>query len=154
MDYCFLSKTMLFRGIAIEEMESMLQCLGVQQKQFPKEAVIYHAGDVVESMGLVLSGSVRIESVDLWGNKSLLDSIGPGFVFAETYACIPGEPLMVTVVAAEASEILFLNVGRLLQTCPSACTHHSKLVRNLLSVSAQKNLNLSRRMFHTTSKTI
>ena len=40
MDYCFLSKTMLFRGIAIEEMESMLQCLGVQQKQFPKEAVI------------------------------------------------------------------------------------------------------------------
>lgn len=154
MDNRFLTKTMLFRGIAAEEIEPMLQCLGVRRKQFLKDEVIYHAGDVVQAMGLVLSGSVHIESDDLWGNKSLLDCIGPGFVFAETYACIPGEPLMVTVVAAESSEVLFLDVGRVLQTCPSACAHHSKLIRNLLSVSAQKNLTLSRRIFHTTSKTI
>lgn len=154
MNYSFLSKTAMFHGIPAEEIAPMLQCLEGKRKQFSKGETIYHAGDFVQSMGLVLSGSVHIENDDLWGNKTLLDSIGPGFVFAETYACVQNEPLMISVVAAEDTEVLFLDVGRLLRVCPSACTHHSKIIRNLLAISAQKNLNLSRRIFHTTSKTI
>lgn len=61
---------------------------------------------------------------------------------------------MVDVVAAEESQVLFLNVERVLQVCPHTCAHHSKLIRNLLLLSAQKNLNLSRKIFHTASKTI
>ena len=154
MDVNFLSKTVLFSEVAPEEIESMLECLGTEQKSFEKGTVLYHAGDLVQSMGLVLSGRVQIENDDLWGNKSVLDSIGPGRVFAETYACVPKEPLMVNVVAAEASDILFLNIGRILKTCPAACSHHSRLIRNLLTLTAQKNLNLSRRIFHTSSKSI
>ena len=56
---------------------------------------------------MVLTGSVLIESDDLWGNTTVLDSVGPGQIFAETYACAPGEPLMVNVVAAEPAEVLF-----------------------------------------------
>lgn len=154
MNYIFLTKTMLFRGCTAEEVESMLQCLGAESKTFAKGEVIYHAGDAVTAMGLVLSGSVNIENDDVWGNKSILGNVSPGQVFAETYACVPGEPMMVNVVAAEAAEVLFLHTSRLLQTCPSACTFHSKLIRNLLTVMAQKNLNLSRRIFHTSSKSI
>lgn len=154
MNVDFLSKTVLFSDVAPEDIESMLICLGTEQKYFEKGAVIYHAGDLVSSMGLVLSGRVHIENDDLWGNKSVLDSIEPGRVFAETYACVPTEPLMVNVVAAEPSDILFLNVGRILKTCPTACPHHSRLIRNLLTLTAQKNLNLSRRIFHTASKSI
>ena len=154
MDYQFLQKTPLFSGSSLDEVKSMLDCLGAEQKTFAKGETIYHAGDTAQSMGLVLSGRVQIENDDLWGNKSVLDRIGPGLVFAETYACIPDEPLMVTAVASEPSEILFLNGARILQTCPSACLHHSKLIRNLLTISAQKNLNLSRRIFHTSSKSI
>ena len=36
----------------------------------------------------------------------------------------------------------------------NACEFHQNLVQNLLAISAQKNLNLSRRIFHTSSKTI
>ena len=61
---------------------------------------------------------------------------------------------MVNVVAAEAAQILFLNVSRVLQVCPNACGHHNTLIRNLLALSAQKNLNLSRKIFHTSPKTI
>ncbi|WP_411337787.1 Crp/Fnr family transcriptional regulator [Ruminococcus gauvreauii] len=154
MDYFFLSKTLLFRGDSPEEIKIMLDCLGCEQKTFKRGEVIYRSGDIVQSLGIVLSGRAQIENDDLWGNKSILDSVGPGQVFAETYACVPGEPLMVSVIAAEASEILFLNIGRVLKTCPNACQHHSRLVSNLLTISAQKNLNLSRRIFHTSSKSI
>lgn len=154
MDVLFLSKTLLFRGTTPQEVQSILECHQAEKKHYQKSDVIYHAGDSVTSLGMVLSGSVSIENDDLWGNKSILDRIGPGQVFAETYACVSGEALMVSVVAAEASDILFMNVSRLLRICPHACEHHGKLIRNLLTISAQKNLNLSRRIFHTSSKSI
>lgn len=154
MDFHFLENTLLFQGVHGSEIQAMLSCLGMEQKHFDKGAVIFHAGNPVQSLGLVLSGRISVENDDPWGNKSILDSIGPGFVFAETYACIPGEPLMVNVVASESSQVLFLNAGRILQTCPASCPHHSRLIHNLLAITAQKNLNLSRRIFHTSSKSI
>ena len=128
MDYQFLQKTPLFSDSSIDEIKSMLNCLEAEKKKFAKGDVIYRAGDTVQSMGLVLSGRVQIENDDLWGNKSVLDSIAPGMVFAETYAFLPGEPLMVSAVASEPSEILFLNGARILQSCPNACIHQLKAV--------------------------
>lgn len=154
MDKIALSKTALFRGVTPEELEAMLVCLGADQRQFAKRQMICRTGEIVSSLGLVLSGSVLIETDDFWGNTTVLDSVGPGQVFAETYACTPGEPLMVNVVAAEPAEVLFLKIGKLLAVCSRACDCHNKLIRNLLALSAQKNLSLSRKIFHTSAKSI
>lgn len=154
MDYSFLSETILFQGISEADIEKILVCLGAVEKSYTKDEVIYHAGDFVESMGLVLTGSVNIENNDLWGNKSILNHITKGQIFAETYACIPDEPLMVSVAAAESANVLFLKTSHLLKSCTRACTYHHRLLRNLLTVTAQKNLNLSSRILHTSSKTI
>ena len=154
MDYLFLSNTMLFHGTTPEEVKTMLGCLQAEQKTFRKGQMIYRAGDAVSSMGLILSGSVSIENDDIWGNKSILDTATAGQVFAETYACVPAEPMMVSVVASAPTEVLFLNVKRILSLCPNSCSHHAKIIQNLLSISARKNLNLSRRIFHTSAKSI
>ncbi len=154
MDYFFLSRTLLFRGTTEEETKSMLDCLGSFTRTYDKGDTICHAGETVENMGLVLRGGVHIESYDLWGNRSLLGYAGAGQIFAETYACIPGEALMVNVVAAESCEILFMNAARLLTVCPNSCAHHNRLIRNLLRITAEQNLALSRRILHTSSKSI
>lgn len=154
MDYSFLSNTMLFRGTTPEEVKSMLSCLGSFSRQYEKDCTIYHTGEIIENMGLILSGSVDIENYDIWGNRSLLGRAGAGQIFAETYAYIPGEPLMVDVTSCEKSEILFLNASKLITTCRNSCTYHNRLIGNLLQISAQKNLTLSRRILHTSSKTI
>jgi CRP-like cAMP-binding protein len=150
----FLIDTVLFRGTKEEEARAMLKCLGAFEKQYGKDDVIFHTGECIENMGLVLSGSVNIEIYDLWGNKSILGHVEAGQIFGETYACIPGEPLMVDVTTCEKSEILFMNAVRLLTTCPNSCAHHNKLIQNLLQLSARKNLALSRRSLHTSSKSI
>ena len=154
MDFNFLSKTVLFRGMTGTDIENMLDRLGAKQRHFSKGEIIFQAGDVIRSLGLVLSGHVNIENDDIWGNKSILDNIGPGQVFAETYACIPGEPMMVRVVASEAVDVLFLNVGQGIQNSSGENPGWGRLIQNLLAVSAQKNLNLSRRIFHTSPKSI
>lgn len=154
MDHLFLSQTLLFRGISPEELRQLLPCLRAERRQYSRGSLIFRTGDPVSAMGLVLSGSVSIEHDDVWGNKSILDHVRPGQVFAETYACLPGTPLMISAAAAEPSEVLFLSAQRLLHPCSNACDFHSKLVQNLLTITSQKNLNLSRRIFHTSSKSI
>lgn len=154
MDYLFLSQTPLFRGASPEEVEAMLTCMRSEVREFPRDCVIYRAGDVVSAMGLILSGSVSIENVDVWGNRTLLDRARSGQVFAETYTCVPGEPLMISVVAAEPTKVLFLDMTRVLHLCSNACSFHAKLIRNLLTIASQKNIHLSRRIFHTSAKSI
>lgn len=154
MDYLFLSKTMLFRGISPEEIQSMMGCLQGISKKYAKGSIIHHAGETISTMGLILSGSVCVESDDVWGNKSILDKVSAGHIFAENYACLPGEPLMVNIVAAEATEILFMRTDCMFTVCSNTCGFHNQLIRNMLTLSAQKTLNLSRRILHTSSKSI
>lgn len=132
----------------------MLQCLQASCRTYRKNETICRSGDQIHSLGMVLLGSVNIENDDVWGNKNILDNVGAGQVFAETYACLPEEPLMVSVTAAEDCEILFLNVEKILTTCPAACPHHVRLIRNLVSVMARKNMNLTHKIFHTSPKSI
>ena len=65
------------------------------------------------------------------GNSSVLGNVAPGSVFGEVYACIPGQPMLVTVSAVEDTSVLFMNVGRVLTTCSKSCIFHTKLVQNL-----------------------
>jgi CRP-like cAMP-binding protein len=107
----------------------------------------------VNDIGLVLSGSVRIEHSDYFGNNSILAFVNAGDVFAKAYACIPDEPLMIDVVANEDCEILFINVPKLFEPC-NLCHSRNRLIQNLVLIGARKNLQLSKRSIHTTPKTI
>ncbi len=153
MDYNFLSKTKLFMGCTAKEIEHMLICLKHKVKKFDKNQYIYNVGQVVTDLCLILSGSVQVENVDVVGNKSILDIVKQGDIFAESYACIPDQPILVDVKTCEDTEILFINIPALFSESNS-CGHGAKLIQNLLRVSSKKNLNLSMKIFHSSSKTI
>lgn len=149
-----LSNTQLFRGLEEHEITSLLSCLNTVTRSYKKGEIILSEGMITENIGVVLSGMVLISYGDIWGYTSILGNAAPGCVFAEVYACIPGQPLLITVSAAEPATVLFMNVGRVLTSCSNTCPFHARLARNLLTVCADKSLQLSRRMKHTTSKSI
>ena len=138
----------IFSGISEEETEKMLHCLEVRPETFQKEEYILRAGDRVEAFGLVITGKVMIIQEDFWGNRNILAAVGAGHCFAETFACSPGAVLNVSVIAETNVQVLFLNVKRILTTCPSTCSHHSRMIRNLLSELAEKNLRLNEKITH------
>lgn len=149
-----LANTQLFRGMEPSNIDEMLGCLLAKERTYKKGETIFPEGSPTEQIGVVLTGRAVIELVDVWGNNSVLSSIGPGGAFAEAYACVPGEPLMVNVTAAEDTEALLLNIRRVLEPCSKVCPYHVRLVRNLLALCAGKNLQLSRRVLHTGPKSI
>lgn len=153
MDLQNLENTELFRGASRAELEEMLRCLDTEIRRYRKGETILRMGDRTRRLGLVLSGGVTLENDDAWGKRTVLGHVGEGEVFAETYACLPDQPLMVNAVAAAETRVLFLDVGRLFSGQPG-CVHQRVLVRNLLNITARKNLALSRRNFYTSSRTI
>ena len=149
-----LTRAKIFQNISGAELQSLLKCLGAYERTYGKGEVIYSAGCAISAMGLVLEGQVLIGQTDLWGNQNIFGQVGPGQVFAETYACAPDTKMMVDAIAAQESRILFLNVRKILTTCPAACAFHSQLISNLLTVMAVKNLNLSRKINYISHKSI
>ena len=154
MDTRQLQKSMLFRGMTETEISYALQVLEAREKNFQKSETLLIAGTITERMGLVLEGSVTIESNDVWGNRTIISHVGKGQVFAETYALLENEPMLVDVTASEDCRILFLRSGRIQSLKSSPEPWALKYVTNLLTISMHKNLILSGRSFHTAPKTI
>lgn len=151
MDINTLGKTILFKEMSEDEIKSCLKELRSHEKKYKKGSIIFHAGDQTDRMGLVLNGSVTIESNDMWGNCTILTHVPTGQFFAETYALLPGEVMLVDVKANEDCLILFITVGNIFLEATSS-SWKEKLTRNLLIISTHKNLTLSGRSFHTASK--
>ena len=154
MNTDFLCGTALFNGIKKEEINGLLKCLNAFTKKYGKGEYICRCGDTAENIGLVLSGAVIIKNDDFWGNQSVLAHIAAGQVFAESYALIKNQPLLVDAVAAVKAEVLFINGGKINSPCGNLCPCHKKITDNLLRISALKNVRLSRRILYTSSKTI
>lgn len=151
MEESALSKYMLFRGMNENEIKDALNLLEAKERNYEKDETILYAGDKTAYMGIVIDGSVTVESNDMWGNRTILSHVGKGQYFAETYALLQNEPLLVDVSANQKCTILFLRIR--------AAEGHdrplsAKLLTNLLTISAHKNLHLAGRSFHTSPKSI
>ncbi len=158
MDFSFLQKTKLFSNLSDDEINTVLKSLKAYVKDYKKDEAVYLAGDCVDFFGMIISGGVNIERYDVWGNKTILSHVQKGQIFAETYVCLKNEPLMVSVFAAKDTKILFLNPSGILNSDILSNENEKNcfwiFVKNLLEISSQKNLNLSKRIFHTSPKTI
>lgn len=143
----------IFRNLSDEEIIGMLPCLNAKEQNFKKNEVIYRPGDQVRKIGLVVSGAVRIEKIDYWGNRKIISVIEPGQIFGEAYAGMKTIPMEMEVLAAVPSVILFMEVGKILTTCGNSCEFHSKMIRNMVYVLAERNYKLTQKMDHLTQKT-
>ena len=126
------------KGLTDKEILSILHCVNATVISKKRDSYIFRAGDITEVMGLVVSGCVLIIQEDIWGHRNILSKCHAGDFFGEPYAASQRAVLNISVVADEDCEIILLNVKRLLITCPTACEHHQKLIRNLVSVLANK----------------
>lgn len=142
-----------FDGITPEEYDEMQSCGEIRTVQYPKGSVLFHTGDKTREFGILLSGEIHIENIDLWGNRMILHNISRGQAFAETYAFCD-VPIMVDVIAAQDCTVFFIPIHSLLAPCNRDKTWYNKLLYNLLLLSTGKNLSWSNRMFCISSKSI
>ena len=131
----------LFEGVSaqqIEDMSTFSQEVGklhLRLKRYKKGAAVCSAGEVISSFGLVKSGRIIIERAGFGGESALIGTAGAGQLFAEVYAC-SRQPMMVTARAEGECEVA------------------ERVLKNLLRITAAKNLALTRKISCITPRTI
>ena len=151
--HSIMSQCPLFDGIEMEDLSAMMGCIGGKTATAQKNQSICREGDPATHVGMVLSGAVRLEREDYYGNRSIVAHIGPGELFGETYACAGIKNLPISVVADEDSQVLLMDCRRITTTCSHACAFQSRIIFNLLRVVAGKNLVYDQKIQVTSRRT-
>ena len=153
-DYLQILQTcQLFEGIDNGDIPGMLDCLGAIVRKAGKNSEIMAEGIPADYVGILLSGSAQIEKQDYYGNRSIVNKIAPGELFAESFACAGVKSLPVQVIANEDCEYMLINCQRITVGCSNACCFHSRLIFNLLGIVARRNLAFHQKQEITSHKT-
>ena len=80
-----LKRTQMFSGVSVEEIESMLSCLGARLCEFDKGECVIRQGERLSDILILADGNLYIQKDDYWGNRSILGQISAGEMFGEAY---------------------------------------------------------------------
>lgn len=136
----------LFDGIERGNMDAMLGCTGYHIGSYQKGQVVILEEEHILHVGIVLSGAVDMIKEDVWGNKTILTRMGKNELFGETFACGDDNRSVVTFIAPEETEVLFIPFHKMMHTCTHACVFHQRMVENMVRIIANKNRDLMRKV--------
>ena len=149
-----LSHMPLFYGIDVKDMPSMLQCLGSYKKQYLKNEFIFLEGENIQSIGIILSGTVHMIKEDYEGNSTLLVCMKEGELFGETFACGVAPDSKVSFLTTTLTTVLFLPFSKVIHSCQLPCTFHHRLIENMVRLISIKNVQLMNKVEIVSKKTL
>lgn len=148
-----LKNCALFAQIDDRDIPGMLNCLGAVIKTVKKNQYIMTEGEPAFYVGILLAGSAHVVKQDFYGNRTIVASVEPGALFAESFACAGVAAMPVSVVAGEDSTVMLIPCQRITVGCANACAHHSQMIYNLLQIVAVKNLEFHQKLEITANRT-
>ena len=149
-----LQKTTLFAGIPQNDLLKLFECIRPRKKEIKKDAFVFHAGDDIRFVYLIVSGSMHIIDEDFWGNSSIVETMESRTLFGEAYVFSSMQNYLVSVVAAEDSLLLEIDPKSLFETCSNGCEHHAQLVQNSIYIVSEKIVRLTEKLGHVMQRTM
>lgn len=141
-----LKKCALFKGISLDDISYLLDCLGAHIKNHLTHEYVFFAGDKIDHISIVLEGSVEIIKENLAGNRHIVAFLDPPHLFAEGIVCTTHRISPVTVRAKENSKVLFIPYERITKSCANTCSFHLQLVENMIMILGDKNFALNNKI--------
>ena len=141
-----LKNTDLFKGVEEAAIGSLLQSMGARKRHFNKGNFVFYAGDDINTISIVLSGSCHIVQEDYWGNRNILTLVQKGQLFGEAFAALPSAQAIVDVVVVEEGDILFLSIDSLMRSDTSLPAEARSVLRNVMGLLAGKNILLTKKI--------
>lgn len=144
----------LFENIQETELTAMLNCLGAVTRSFQKSEFIFIEGSELKQIGVVIEGTVHMVKEDIWGEKTIFATMTSGEIFGESFVCGDYSSSAVSFQAATDCKILCLSFHRVLCSCNKSCVYHHKLIENMVTLIARKNVKLMEKMDILSKKSI
>ena len=141
-----LSHTSLFLGIAKDRIEGLLNCIQARVVKFSKDEFIIEEGSLVYDFGVMLSGRGRAVKWDANGRLIIITLLKEGSEIGVILAAGSEHKSSVWVQVTQDAEVLTISFDSVVNRCGNACPEHEKLLRNYISIVAQKGLVLHERI--------
>lgn len=154
MEDLYTLNSPLFRGIAEGDLKPMMACIGGYVRTYPKGTYIALEGEILENMGMVISGTVHMLKEDVWGNKTIYAYMGANQLFGESFICGSSALSAATFYVASGCKILWLPFARVMHSCTTACQFHHQLIENMVTMLADKNRQLMDKLEVVSRKTL
>ncbi len=148
------AKAALFRGMAPEDIISLLSCLKPKMSRYRKNDLIINAGEKLESIGMVLSGEAAVSKENAAGNRVMMLLLKPGEIFGETVAFAGSPSWPATVQAQGNCEVMFIPKEKIVGECEKICPWHKSLIQNMLRIIAERAMMLNKKVEYLAMKSM
>jgi CRP-like cAMP-binding protein len=150
MDYSLLSKAPLFKGITPDEVAVILASVPIRVKKFYAGSMISQSGESVNSLIVVINGTVKGEMVDYSGRVIKIEDIPAPGALASAFIFGNRNKFPVNVVAVTDGELLFIDKPDYLKLL----MQHDILLVNFLDMISNRSQFLSEKIKFLNFKTI
>ena len=125
-----LKKISWFDGLPDDILAILAQ--KVHKRMLSKNEILFHKGDVGNSLFVILSGWVKVVTQDSHGNEVVLNKVGAGEIIGEM-SLLDHEPRSAGIVALEKTSALELNREDFMEIMKGQPNLALSLIRNLSS---------------------
>jgi CRP/FNR family transcriptional regulator, dissimilatory nitrate respiration regulator len=150
MDYSLLSKTVLFKGVIPDEIETILESVPYRIKKFQAGSMISQNGEQVGSLIMVINGIVKGEMVDYSGRVIKIEDIPAPGAIASAFMFGNRNRFPVNVIAVSDVELLFIEKKDFL----GLLRRYDLLLVNFLDMISNRSQFLSEKIKFLNFKTI
>lgn len=127
----------LFKGVTATELHLISQ--KIIRKNFKKNEVLFHIGDTIQAVFVILEGSLEICSYDIGGNKKLVTVLEEGEMFAESVAL--GEDSMSPFDIIATKELTVMCITKEIMF-----NFPKQVLENLIRILSTKNTFLTHKL--------
>lgn len=150
MNFQVLTQCPLFKGISEKEAELLLKKIHFQIKKYSKDDIVVVAGETVNNLLIVISGSVRGEMIDYSGKIIKIEDIEAPKPLATAFLFGQQNKYPVTVTANNEAGILTIPVSEFLKILQL----NAQILRNYLNSISSRAQFLSNKLNFLSFKTI
>lgn len=144
--YHIIKMSPLFQGIDQNQIEMIFENGLIKKKQYYKGEFIFHAGDPIQYVGIVLSGRVQVIKEDIWGNRTILTNLERGELFGEAFCCANYSRITVSSIVGEASDILLVDYSNIVSAKNLSDKIRKQLQENMMGILAFKNIAFTQKI--------
>ena len=149
-----LKQTKIFSSATEFECQAMMFCFKTRFKNFNKNQPIVSQGDDMDDIVLIVKGGAIVENMDQMGNISILNKLKKGDVYGLASAYAGDTTYKDSVIATEKTLVLFMNKHRVINPCPNRCKRHDIVIKHIMQMVAESNIQLLEKVTHMSKRTI
>ena len=152
--YQDLKNTKIFNSTTEFECQAMVFCFKARFKIFNKNEHIISQGEPMEEMVLILKGGATVEHIDSLGDISILMKLKQGEIYGIESAYSAESVYKDSLIATEKTLVMFMNKHRVINPCANRCKRHDIVVKHIMQMIAENNIQLLDKLTHMSKKSI